>query len=605
VVAEEKGGRVVTRLTAGKMLGIEDGSRILSEIAIEFCPHPSPAPERLVHIRGKTGRFDALSHEVLLLGGVTVELADGEELMTSRIRYRLDERIARTESPVSFRMMGSSGTAVGLVARLAEDSLDLLKDVVLTSGGGDVPQQRLESETLSYQANTHRALLGGRVRMIGEWGHFLGRDLEVENPSSEKTVGVSRAPGLLILAGVSSQGLRLEAKQWTFRLDGARRLVEATAEGEAHLTPLEGRPFALEELKAEKISYSPARGGKTASLEARPRPHGRVQAWLNDGSLTQVSALTLKLGETAEPGPGGDRWALFEGDVEVQGADRWASATSLKVRTDHSMTLSGTKGRPARLYDEVHAVSAPQIDLGSDGTGKATGGVKIDVHLPHGAIDPAGGKSDSRRMAAMAEEARFTTDGTYLRLEKGVRTWQGGNSLQADWLQMEKKSNTVTAGGKVVASLTPGRERITPHQTTDRIQIRSATLRLMLEKPSKAIFQGGVEVLQGKVRVRSRKVTVLQEDGAPPSFIADGQVLFSDPEWNGDGDRLSYIASRGIYLLESVHGRASMENRETGSALRGQRLRLDPDGQAVVVLSPQGGRVSIRAGTIETPGKRP
>ena len=53
---EERGGHIVTRLRAGRMLGMEGGSRVLSEIIIEYHPETETHPQRMARVGGDAVR---------------------------------------------------------------------------------------------------------------------------------------------------------------------------------------------------------------------------------------------------------------------------------------------------------------------------------------------------------------------------------------------------------------------------------------------------------------------------------------------------------------------------------------------------------------------
>jgi hypothetical protein len=145
---EEKGGVVVTRLQAGRMLGIEGGNRVLSDILIEFCPEPETHPERMAEVKGSLGRFDATAHEVILEGGVELRLATGQELQAPSLVYRLDDRVARSDGEVRFRLEGAQGTARGLTARLQEQTLHLAPQVQVTATEDNAPGLSKQSDSM-------------------------------------------------------------------------------------------------------------------------------------------------------------------------------------------------------------------------------------------------------------------------------------------------------------------------------------------------------------------------------------------------------------------------------------------------------------------------
>jgi LPS export ABC transporter protein LptC len=345
---EEKGGSVVTRLQAGKMLGIEGGSRVLSDILIELRPYPDTEPDRLARIRGDAGRFDAAAHEVVLQGNVEVRMATGEELTAPTLRYRVDERVARTDSEVGFGLEGAAGTARGLEADLVNQRLRLAENVRLEAAGEDDEPVSIAADELRFDGQAGRLHLGGAVEISGGWGVFQGREMAFETGDEQSNSGVSREPGRLEAVAGESGTLILRAESWTFEFDEARNIQGVVASGNARLEPLEPGTSPFRELKAQRIHFEPAeQPDGHQRLEAFAGEGAPVQAYLEEESLRAVTSdrLTLLVGSDDEGR------ATFEGDVRASGPARAATGHRLVLLEDHSAILSGSTERPARVME--------------------------------------------------------------------------------------------------------------------------------------------------------------------------------------------------------------------------------------------------------------
>ncbi|MFQ5669875.1 MAG: LptA/OstA family protein [Acidobacteriota bacterium] len=584
---EEKAGVEVTRLSAGQMLGIEGGSRVLSDILIEVHPDPENHPERLARVRGATGRFDASSHEVILQGGVDIHLSSGEELQTARLSYRLDERIARSQEPVEFRLTGGRGRAIGFSVALGRDQVDLASDVVLISGTQEAPTT-IHSSSLHHQATPARTILDGEVRISGNWGQFTGHRLVVTPTTAQEMQAVSSAPGRLEVTGGDWSG-DLVSSAWTFILGAGHEIQTAIARGDAQLIPTGSAAGILGDLTAATIRLHPPAGGHAARLQAEGDGQHPLHARLVDAAWTAVEASTLDLSG------GGDtpRRATFEGDVRAKGVDRTAAGQRLVLRADRTAVLSGRDGQPAQVSQADHLLSAPEIRLDADGGGTARGGVKIDI-LPRGGSELKGAAPETAAapLAAMAQEAIFSPDGSEILLQGAVHAWQGDATLEAAWLRLLRSTGRLMGGGGVMTSTRPAGAGARGSETV-QVKAREVTWDRRLDQ---AVYQGTVQLVQGDARVSADRLRLENASDDGSLLTAEGRVLFNNSQWTGSGDRLTYDSGTTFYVLESARSLARVTNKATGSALSGRTLRIDRRGQAVRVNSHEDGRVVIHSG---------
>jgi lipopolysaccharide transport protein LptA len=582
---EEKAGIVVTRLRAGKMLGIEGGSRVLSDILIELRPNPETDPDEITRIRGEAGRFDAAAHEVILRGAVELRTATGEELHAEILRYRVDERRARSDGPVRFSLGESSGTARGLDADLVRRRLKLASEVVLEIlSAGDEASTRVCADSLDHDGTSGDLRLGGAIEIEGAWGVFQGRDLFHRPGEAGGSVGVSNAPGSLRASTGDRQRLVLEAERWRFDFDETRRIQAVVASHRARLEPLADPTSPLEELVAERIRFEPAETPDSGvRLEAFSQGGAPVEARLREAALSSVTASRLSLVTIPPEG----QVAVFRGDVRASGPARTAIGHELRLREDGSAVLGGSPAEPAQATEATHAVTAQRIVFREDGSGAARGDVRIDVHT--------GSAEGRERLAAVADEADFLPKDDTLRLRGRVRAWQGEDTLEAEWLRLERNRGRLVAGGGVVTSIRSGAESGGLVRASERIQVRAASL--VWERPlSRAIFTGDVRMVQGAAEMSADRLELEGAENGQRRLVAEGSVSFEDPDWLGGGDRLTYGGQPDTYVLESDDALAWVISKSSGGRLRGRTLRVNATGEAVLVEGRQGGRVTIRAG---------
>jgi lipopolysaccharide transport protein LptA len=209
-------------------------------------------------------------------------------------------------------------------------------------------------------------------------------------------------------------------------------------------------------------------------------------------------------------------------------------------------------------------------------------------------------------MAAVSDEADFSVDEGRLTLTGDVRTWQGEDSLEAAWVRLERPAGRVLAGGGITTSIGSAGGGMTtptgsagggdsPVRASQRLQIRADSL-LTEEEPQRVTFEGQVRMVQGPAVITAQRLEIEGDEEKGRRLLASGDVHFRDPDWRGSGERLRYDAAEEVYLLESSSGLAEVISNKTGASLRGRSLRVDTDGEAVLVESEQGGRVTVRAG---------
>jgi lipopolysaccharide export system protein LptA len=579
---EEKDGEVVTRLQAGRMLGMEGGSRVLSEIVLEFRPDPDLHPDQIAEIRGAAGRFDATASRILLQGDVIIRMATGETLETSAVEYSLKDRIATTTEVVTFSLATMRGSARGLSAHLAEEKIQLQHDVdLLGLGEGAGKNTRILADGLEHDGMAGRTALTGDVTLTGSWGRFEGRGLAVTQ-SADRTQADSMSPGALHLDDEhGASRFILTADAWVFHLSESRQIEGVEAIGQARLTPgVSALDLPLQELSAPRMLIEPAvsREG-TSRLFAFGEVGEPVRARLAEEKMDQVTAGRL----TLESGAGQEGWVLFQEDVHATGPGGSLRGTELLAHRDGSIDLTGTAAAPAQVVEPDRAMTAEAIHYDPDGNSRATGGVQFN-----GTTDDGG-----PRLAVVADQAVYTAHDERLRLEGAVRAWQGSDSLQAAWLEMERPTSVLRAGGGVVTSLGSKAEGERLNESA-RAHVQAEEV-VWERDTGKARFTGEVLLTRDQMNLKSQVLDLRSAAEDEYAFTASGQVLIWNSEWTGSGDRLFSRGEKEPYHLESDSGMATVTSLASGSILRGARLLIHPEDGKAEVESLPGGRITIRS----------
>ena len=583
MITQERGGEVVLRLQAGKMLGLEEGSRILSDILIEVRPQPDEHPDRLVRIEGEAGRFDSVAHEVELRGEIHIALDSGEWLQTDGLRYRLDQRLAAASGPVRFDLAGTLGRAEGLVADLKNGRIDLVANVVLEKSDRGERAARIHAESL--QRHPEFILLSGAVRIEGDWGTFRGRELRFTPTPDGGAVGVSRSPGELGSGDPeTSERFRLTGGHWTFELDPDRGLRSVVCRQAPELT-LSGDDEAgvrLESIRAPEIRVDlpPGAGKDAPRLLARGTPDQSVVTHFASGPVQEVRSTTFTVFREDEAGP---RIALFTGSVRATGEARQATGHTLRVAESRAAELRGDGTIPARIIQDEQVLAAQVIRFAPDGSGEAQG----DVNLAR-----PGRRPGEERLAATGDAAWFSPDGHRVRLQGQVRVWHGERTLSAGWLETDHDTGTLRAGETVHLAFRPG-QGIEGLRASERVQVRAESL-LWENSPRRVTFDGAVHLTQESASVEADHLVLEETPDGNRILLAEGQVSFEDLQWLGSGDRLLYRHAVGSYELESYNDLARVAAHSDAGFLAGRLLRFDREGGAVEVVSRDDGRATVR-----------
>jgi len=472
---------------------------------------------------------------------------------------------------------------VGMTAHLATEEVTLHHQVHISSEtGADGREMVISAEQMRYNGSQGSSDLLGKVSLAGEWGSFHGHHL-IFHESESGTLARSGEPGeLTVDGGGPEKAFSLAAAAWQFEFDASRRIRAVVATGNAHLRPAApSSDMVLKTLAAPRIRMEPAGGERLFhTLNAFSSPTEPVRATIVSVSLEEITAERLDL----EVGRAQGDWARFSGIVHARGPSRTATGSSLLARPDGTLLLSGDAQAPARLMESRRTLAAAEIHYDGDGGGRASGSVHMTGMTT----------SQGARLAAMADVAEFSSGSSTLRLEGTVRAWQGSDTLQASWLEMDHPNSVLRAGGGVTTSLGPREATRANATSAARTRVKSEDLTWERER-NKALFSGHVLLTRAGMLLQAAALDMLTSEEKGTTFAANGDVHLQDQEWSGTADRLTYAGQGELYHLESDAGMATVTSLASGSTLRGAHLSVDPHNGRAQVESLPGGRIIMRS----------
>jgi lipopolysaccharide export system protein LptA len=267
--------------------------------------------------------------------------------------------------------------------------------------------------------------------------------------------------------------------------------------------------------------------------------------------------------------------ARFDGAVRFEeGPTRGASGQARYRVGQGRIELDGvddTTGQPPQVTDGQVAVDAAHIEITLDPRRIAARQQVRTVMMPA----PQGG---ARRAGMLAQDQPVYAASAALDYDRAARLavytaeapaqarlWQGETTIQADRLTVDDATGNLAAKGRVATAFiveetnakTGARER-TP-------SIGGADDFLYEDGPRKATYTGGAHVSgpQGDLRAARIELLLAREASELERVEAYTAVSLTDAARKVSGDRLTYVAAEGRYLVVGSPVKIVADCRET------------------------------------------
>jgi LPS export ABC transporter protein LptC len=609
------------RLEYDKLFTYPDGRQKLEGARVSV-PNRSG---RNFKVKARQAEVGAGQDRIQMDGAVQLESSDGLVAHTESATYSQSEGILRAPGPASFTRGRMSGSSLGMTYDKGRDAIAMLDKAVmalapetpeeprvditsgsmyfaradhyvryergftLVSGGRTLSSAHATAYLTDDSARVETLEMRGQSRItgVGEGAGALrameADDINLEFAGDGKTLAgatlASGRPGRASIDLVSDGSARRIVGQWIdvrFAPDGStvngltvRESVQLTLPAMAKEPP---RTISSATLTAKAEGGSALNAAHFVdNVEYRESPPG--------GTPRVVRARTLDA--ATAPGLGAMTDARFAGAVRFEeGKTRGASGQARYLVDRGRIELDGvdqTTGQSPRVSDDQVAIDAAHIELTTDPRRITAKRDVRSVTMP-AAKGAAGGAGEGRRAGMLEKDQPVYATSAGLDYDSTARVavytaeapaqarlWQGDTTIQADRLTVDDATGNLAGKGRVATALiiedkdekTGTRERTT--------SIGSADDFLYEDGPRKATYTGGAHVSgpQGDLKASRIELFLAAEVNELERVEAYTTVTLNDATRNVAGDRLTYTADEGRYLVVGSPVKILADCRET------------------------------------------
>jgi len=609
------------RLEYDKLFTYPDGRQKLEGARVSI---PNRAG-RNIKVKAREADVGVGQDRIEMRGAVQLESSDGLVAKTEAATYSQSEGILRAPGPASFTRGRMSGSSVGMTYDKGRDAISMLAQasmalepeapedlpVHVTSGSAYFARAdhyvRYErgftlvsgSRTLSSALAT--ALLtddGARVETlemrgqsritgVGEGAGALrgmeADDINLEFAGDGKTLAgatlASARPGRASIQLGAEGGERRVVGQWIdvrFAPDGATVSGLTVRESVGLTLPAAGKE-APRTITAATLTAK-AEGGTSLNaarfvdnVEYREMPPGGTPRVVRSRALDASTA----------PGLGAMTDARFTGAVRFEeGELRGASGQARYLVDRGRIELDGadqTTGLSPRVNDGRVSIDAGHLEIAADPRRITAKGDVRSVMMP-AAKGPGAAGGEVRRAGMLQQDQPAYAASAVLEYDSEsrvavytaeapvqARLWQGDTTVQADRLTVDDATGNLAGKGKVATTLILEEKDEKTGQIQRSPSIGSADEFLYEDGPRKATYTGSAHVSgpQGDLQASRVELFLAQEDNGLRRLEAYAAVSLRDAARTITGDRLTYTAAEGRYVVVGSPVKIVADCRET------------------------------------------
>jgi LPS export ABC transporter protein LptC len=609
------------RLEYDKLFTYPDGRQRL-EGARVFVPNRAG---RNFTVKAREADVGAGQDRIQMEGAVELQSSDGLVARTETASYGQAEGILRAPGPASFTKGRMSGSSVGMTYDKGRDAITMLDKAVmsvapetaedprvditsgsayfaradhyvryergftLVSGGRTLSSALATAYLTEDSARVETLEMRGQSRITGV-GAGAGAlrsmdadDINLEFAADGKTLAgatlASAKPGQAGLELAAEGGARRIVGQWIdvqFGPDGStvsaltvRESVSLTLPGTANEPPrtissatLTARGESGESLNAarfvDNVEYREAPAGRAARVVRARTLDAATAPGL--GSLTDArfaGAVRFEEGQT-RAASGQARYFVDRGRIELDGVDETTGqaprATDGRVTIDAAHIEITTDPRRIGARGDVRSVMTPAPkESGPQGREAARAGMlekDQPVYATAGALD----YDSTSRVAVYTAEAPAQ-----------ARLWQGDTTIQAARVTVDDATGNLAGQGKVATTFLIQDTDETTGTVERTTSIGGGDDFLYEDGPRKATYTGGAHVSGPQGDLRASRIELFLEPAVNELQRVEAytSVTLNDPTRTVSGDRLTYTAETGRYVVVGSPVKIVAECRET------------------------------------------
>lgn len=255
------------------------------------------------------------------------------------------------------------------------------------------------------------------------------------------------------------------------------------------------------------------------------------------------------------------------------------------------------RGDPVVLTDRDR-IAAQEIDLMVLGQILVARGDVRTVTLPGGNEDEAGvpGFSPGAALSFQAGELRARQEEGLATYSGSARAWQGGNSIQADEIEIDQRARQLRAIGRAMARFTQPGRMVDGRSGRPIVTTISARRLVFDDATGVGAFRGDVRLSRLEAKLTADAMDAyLKEEGDRrilDRVEASGSVSVQEGKSFGTARRAELLAADETLILEDKEGLAEVIDTATGRIMRGRTLTFDLAGDRILT-EPAAGRTQI------------
>jgi len=280
---------------------------------------------------------------------------------------------------------------------------------------------------------------------------------------------------------------------------------------------------------------------------------------------------------------------LQRGDFRFEQGDRRGNSESAVLDSKKNLiTLQGN----AHTSQPAGSLAADRISTDQEkGDVTAEGNVR-STHEPAKSKKPAAVISDSQPFNVRAGRMFAPGARKLIRYEDNVVLWQGGNRIEAPWVEIDRDKRTLAAHGGVRSEFVEAPAAGAKKRGLVTTRVRAAEL-FYTDETRTALYSGGVTLDRGGINVVSSQLRAVfaVKDGATnlETAYADGQVRIKEQSpgrtRSGSAEHAEYYVSGAKAVL---YGGAPQFEDSIRGVSRGERITWYQESDKLLVEGSQG-----------------
>jgi lipopolysaccharide export system protein LptA len=338
-------------------------------------------------------------------------------------------------------------------------------------------------------------------------------------------------------------------------------------------------------LEGDRISIDYGPENRIRSLEAtgavtRTEPPGAAGKPVPPATLTRSRQLRADFDPAAGELSRLEQWGDFRYE---QGDRRGRAERAVLLSGENLIRLSGE----ARLWDPTGSLAADRMVMNQD-TGDVTAeGNVASTREPEPAGKPPAVLSAGDPLHARARRMQTAGGRRLIRYEGDVMLWQGGDRIEADFVEINRGEGTLLARGNVRSQFFERADKARKRTSAVTTLIRAPQL-LYSDKTRTARYTGGVSLIRGGLQVTAAELrgVFATKDGSSEleTAYADGEVRIEQSApgrtRKASGEQAEYTVAEGKVDLAGAP--AEFIDSLRGSS-RGRKLTWFADSDRLLV----------------------